>query len=207
MKIGKHDRWYVQLYLKGIIRITKDYRVIDASTREPIEQSFSETGYRRLFMYDDLEECYKGMLSHRLIWMVHHRKYIPKGMVINHLDGNKANNAPSNLEVTTHSGNNAHAHALQLTSSRGQANSRALFTNAQVCEMRELYATKDVSVVFMAEKYDVERQTMKFILNCKNYRSVKSSYDERCKAKMLKSQRRAKQLDRLRRRVPRQLLV
>ena len=33
----------------------------------------------------------------------------PEGMVINHLDGNKANNALSDLELTIHSGNAKHA--------------------------------------------------------------------------------------------------
>lgn len=43
------------------------------------------------------------------------------GAVVNHLDGNKKNNSYSNLEVTTHQGNNLHAHKTGLTPKPGKS--------------------------------------------------------------------------------------
>ncbi len=46
--------------------------------------------------------------AHRMVWTAHFGP-IPEGQVINHLDGQKDNNRPENLELTTYSGNNTHA--------------------------------------------------------------------------------------------------
>lgn len=46
--------------------------------------------------------------AHRLVWTVL-RGPIPEGMEINHRDGDKQNNRPSNLELVTSRGNTQHA--------------------------------------------------------------------------------------------------
>jgi hypothetical protein len=47
--------------------------------------------------------------AHRLVWSYFNGK-IPPGMVVNHKDGDRVNNHPSNLEVVTFSENVSHAH-------------------------------------------------------------------------------------------------
>lgn len=42
---------------------------------------------------------------HRIIWEIHFGK-IPKGMIIDHLDGDEQNNDIANLKLTNYSGNN-----------------------------------------------------------------------------------------------------
>lgn len=59
-----------------------------------------------VYVKDNIEE--KKYRKHRLVWEIYNKKKIPNGMVINHLDGNKLNNNPLNLEVTTIQGNTKH---------------------------------------------------------------------------------------------------
>lgn len=54
-------------------------------------------------------------LAHRVVWTVQMGE-IPAGMDINHLDGNKTNNNPKNLEVATRSQNHRHAYLTGLRS-------------------------------------------------------------------------------------------
>ena len=57
--------------------------------------------------------CWEGgrqflVLAHRLVWTVRNGP-IPPSSDINHLDGDKANNSPSNLETATRGANLRHA--------------------------------------------------------------------------------------------------
>ncbi len=54
---------------------------------------------------------------HRLVF-TEFKHEIPKGMVINHIDGDKSNNAIDNLECITHSENIIHAYATGLFTTR-----------------------------------------------------------------------------------------
>lgn len=49
------------------------------------------------------------LAAHRLVWTVL-RGPIPDGMDLNHVDGNKTNNDPSNLEPVTRGANHEHAY-------------------------------------------------------------------------------------------------
>lgn len=57
--------------------------------------------------------CFDGLqyvvLAHRLVWTVL-RDEVPEGMDLNHIDGNKTNNAPENLEVVSRGDNHRHAY-------------------------------------------------------------------------------------------------
>lgn len=64
----------------------------------------------------------------------------PDGMEINHIDGNRANNTPSNLEYVTHAENVRHAWVTGSRSNRGERNSRARLTVDDVHEIRLLHA-------------------------------------------------------------------
>lgn len=64
-------------------------------------------GYLGLKM--DVDRKQHWAYAHRLVWTVL-RGPIPDGMQINHIDGCKTNNSPSNLELVTPSANIQHAY-------------------------------------------------------------------------------------------------
>lgn len=85
---------------------------------EPMRKDYLQPGGYRYVSIRVGGRAYAAT-AHALVWTVL-RGPIPKGMVINHLDGNKANNALSNLELTTYSGNAKHAWETGLASSVGR---------------------------------------------------------------------------------------
>ncbi|MFA7188499.1 MAG: NUMOD4 domain-containing protein [Sphaerochaetaceae bacterium] len=66
------------------------------------------------------------------------------GCVVNHLDGNKLNNAKTNLEITTHQGNNLHAHKNGLTPKPG----KSVYHNVHIVTSRY----KDKTYTYYAAK-------------------------------------------------------
>ena len=60
----------------------------------------------------------------------------PKGFTVNHIDGNKRNNVPSNLEYITLRENTLHQHRTGLSKVRGSDNGHAKLTQHQVLEIR-----------------------------------------------------------------------
>ncbi len=77
-----------------------------------------------------------------------------KGQVVNHKDGDRANNSVDNLEWVTYSGNAVHAyeHGLQ---KRGEGHGRAKLTDAQVIEIRERYHGQWGGQSALAREYGV----------------------------------------------------
>lgn len=92
----------------------------------------------------------------------------PSGLEINHRDGNKLNNAPSNLEYCTRSENMQHAYDNGLQKpKRGQSNPCSKLTNEQVIEIRQ-YARQHGRLVRrkqLAEKYGVTEAHLKDIVS------------------------------------------
>jgi hypothetical protein len=79
----------------------------------------------------------------------------PEGLTCNHIDGNSLNNVVGNLEWVTSQENMRHAHALNLIVPflpRGARNAMTKLTDAEVMEIRRLYAegmrNKDLSRQF-----------------------------------------------------------
>jgi len=60
----------------------------------------------------------------------------PKSMCVNHIDGNKLNNVPDNLEYVTKAENTKHAWATGLCNARGENNGHAKLTESQALEIK-----------------------------------------------------------------------
>lgn len=78
---------------------------------------------------------------------------IPKGMHVNHIDGNKTNNYVSNLEVVTPSENSRHAFQLGLSvARRGEDSSSSVLKEYEILEIYDLikagFSNQEISEKF-----------------------------------------------------------
>lgn len=113
--------------------------------------------------------------AHRIVWMISNRRPIPKGMEINHIDGDKRNNAPSNLELVTHQQNAQHCHthlSPKKKDQRGEKNSSAVVTEAQVGQIREMWRVRAMSQREIAAMFGITQSTVSAIVLRKNWSHV-----------------------------------
>jgi hypothetical protein len=90
----------------------------------------------------------------------------------NHIDGNKRNNAASNLEWLTVGDNNRHARSLGLVpSTAGELNGRAVLTAGDVTYIRELKGK--VGARTIADLFGVCRSTIQWIHQGKHWRDLR----------------------------------
>lgn len=82
---------------------------------------------------------------------------------VNHIDGNKLNNRPENLEYITCSDNVHHARRTGLLNVKGEKNNKAVLSAWQVGEIRQRYANGE-NQVSLASDYGVNQTTISRII-------------------------------------------
>lgn len=93
-------------------------------------------------------------------------------LVVNHKDGNVANNAVSNLEIVTYSENNLHAYRIlgrKPVSNKGESAGRAKLSNNQILEIRKIYKESEISQSKLAKQFGVHQTLISKIVNNKNW--------------------------------------
>lgn len=95
--------------------------------------------------------------AHRLVWRALNGP-IPVGMVINHKNGRKDDNRPSNLEVITYSANTAHAHRTGLLDQYGQKNPASKLSDNEVAQIRSMYAQGSYTMAAIGKIFGVRFQ-------------------------------------------------
>ena len=107
-------------------------------------------GYKCAHLYRE-SKCY-ARLVHRLVFEAFVGK-IPKGYEINHIDGNKINNFPINLECVTSSENTRHAIRLGLS----KPGPKHGLKPRQLEEIRQLCQSNDLFYREIAAKFGVSK--------------------------------------------------
>jgi len=89
----------------------------------------------------------------------------PVGRQINHIDGKKLNNRPSNLEYVTQSENTLHAYRTGLLKSMcGVDSPHAKLNDKDVLEIRAAYAAGGITMKKIAFKYEVSHSQIRRII-------------------------------------------
>lgn len=146
--------------LKGFPGVTWPGRIL-----MPINLSFG---------YHGINLCKPGIMRTKRIHALVARAFLgpmPEGMVTNHKDGNKKNNAPSNLEYVTQLENTAHAMRLGLTQRKGSKNAAAKLHENDVVQIRAL-AKSGIEQRSIAIKFGVTDTAISYIVKRKTWRHV-----------------------------------
>lgn len=114
-------------------------------------------------------------MEHRVIW-VWNNGAIPKGLVINHKDYNKANNAIENLEVITQKENTEYSRC-NFKPSRGEKSVRANLTNKQADAIKTLAKTCGWSTKQIERITGVKTNNIRRIVNGERYPDAISEAD------------------------------
>lgn len=96
----------------------------------------------------------------------------PQGHDVNHIDGNKNNNSPGNLEYVTHAENNLHAQRIGLNPVACENNPATRLANTDVVEMRRRFQAGDARTAICAD-YGVTQTTLAEILAGKIFAALK----------------------------------
>jgi hypothetical protein len=159
------DAWIVDMIRKRYIVVKEDgsiWRCLKAdkdgallSSEYRIVRVRVHTKSGRVYANFTWRGFTKSVLINRIVALRFHPNpnRLPQ---VNHIDGNKENNAKSNLEWATGSENELHAHRTGLKSGRGSANSNAKLTAGDVIEIR---ASNDTPAE-LAVRYGVGRSTI-----------------------------------------------
>ncbi len=133
---------------KGVVDRSRGYSVV-------AQQIHKKSG--RVYFNMTYVGYTKSVLVNRVVALRFHPNPLNLPQV-NHIDGDKENNAMDNLEWSTGSDNEKHAHRTGLKTGRGSANSNAKLTADQVIEIRS--AVNSTSVEDLSRKYSVSRSTI-----------------------------------------------
>ena len=122
-------------------------------------------GYLKTMLKSD-EGKYRSLYVHRFVCLAFLGQK-PKGLEINHKDGNKLNNRPSNLEYVTRKENVKHAYDNKLMRPKvGSSNGMAKLKESDVLEIRahaassgRYYGRKQLAI-----KYGVSECTIKEVV-------------------------------------------
>ena len=127
-------------------------------------------GYVRLTVYMNGEK--KKRYAHRLVCSAFHKKIHGKKQV-NHKDGNKANNKPSNLEWASRKDNARHARDVLGVQMMGEKHYMTKFTETDILAIMDMRKRK-ITLREIAAIYKVHGSTIGKIVTGVNWKHVKA---------------------------------
>lgn len=137
-----------------------------SSDMRPARENVNSGGYSRYHTKMPSGK-WKNFLSHRTVAFAMCHK--PEGCnVVNHIDGNKLNNAPENLEWTTPGGNQQHAYSTGLR--------RRSMDRESVVRAREMYSG-GATVADIASEMSVSYAVVASAISKRKYRDIAGDHE------------------------------
>lgn len=146
-------------------------RVRNALTGHIKKQGTLPYGYKRVYLGHKTQRYTHRLVAEAFIGPC------PPGHEVNHLDGDKANNRPDNLEYVTHAENQRHAYRvlgtlkLNLPRGRGEKNTQAKLTEKEIRRIR-LLASREVPQRIIAAIFDIKQAMVSNIVTRKSWQHV-----------------------------------
>lgn len=169
------DKWILFALSKRYVVAKEDGTILRCVGHDPKTGEVTSTQYKevavqvhkksgRVYFNMSYMGFTKSILVNRIIaWAFHpNPDNLPQ---VNHCDGDKENNAKDNLEWSSGSDNEKHAHRTGLKTGRGSSNSNAKLTAADVHMIRA--STQTVEQI--AQAYGVSRSTIANIIKRKTW--------------------------------------
>jgi len=138
---------------------------------ERAERSVARKGSYLRVMFNDAGKR-RRVAAHRVVWMMANRRDIPAPMELNHEDGNKQHNFPSNLTLVTHAENAIHSIRVlgnKPKATFGEANAAAKLTDQKVAEIRAHLAARTLPQREIARLYGVTQSAVSAIATGKSW--------------------------------------
>lgn len=148
--------------------ISRDGRIYSKRYKRLLRPANDKDGYKRVTLVAEGKPHY--IRVHRAVA----ETYIPNPLnkpVVNHLNGNVADNRVENLEWATVQENAIHAIRTGLSGAYGEENHNAKLTKSQVDKIRELY--REGCKIFEIRNYFNNIVTWEMIKNIVTYRNWK----------------------------------
>lgn len=136
-----------------------------------LKGEIGKDGYKKVLLGNGINYK-KHFFIHRLIAEAFISKVEGKN-IINHIDGNKANNKINNLEWCTYSENNKHAYDTGLNP-KGENHGMNKFSKKTILEIRKIYVngSREFGSRSLARKFKMSKTNVLHIVNNKIWKDV-----------------------------------
>lgn len=174
MKVIPHN--YVTRYGYHYLA-TDDGHIYSEHLKRNISEYFDKDGYKKVRLSNG-DGSRKVFSVHRLILETFEPNPNSDKLQVNHKDGNKTNNALSNLEWVTCKENINHAYNLGLYSNIGDNNNgEHKLCTAQVLEIIDLLLKHEMTIQAIANKYSVSKYAIECIKYKKTWKHLTKNID------------------------------
>lgn len=169
--MSKKESWRDIYPYDGKYQVSNLGRVRNARSGRILSHDIHK-GYHRVKLLSDPDESGNKKLNlhfvHRLVALCFVPIYSLERNQINHIDGNKWNNVPENLEWCNNSENQLHRYRKIKTGYIfGDLNNRARLTSRDVKEIKAKYQTGDYTQRQLAKEYKVAQSAISQIVTNK----------------------------------------
>lgn len=171
------EKWKPTIELPDLYEVSEIGRVRrlrSSGQKTVISFKTTEAGYKQVCLWSGGKPHW--FLAHRLAWAAFVSP-IPKGMQINHKNGEKADNRIENLEVVTPSQNSLHKfrvlkHPAPNNPSFGEKNGSSKLSIEDVITIRALYSQGNCTWKSIANIYGVTDVSIGNIVRRKTWRHI-----------------------------------